>query len=100
MPSTGVCQPSSKAIEVLDAPQPRSSPNMGGGNRGAPETEAQEVVANILNVPEHEVPVHKHGCGRRHPHGVESMPGCTVRLDLSGRSVEVHQGVGVEPHIL
>ena len=61
MPSTGTRQSSGKAIGVLNTPQPRSPPNMGGGNRGAPEAEAQKVVANILNVPEHKVPVCKHG---------------------------------------
>ena len=75
-------------------------PNMGGDNVGAPEMEVQEIVTNILNVPEQEVPVHKHGHGRHHPRRVESMSGCTAHLDPSGCSVEVYQGVGVKPHIL
>ena len=73
---------------------------MGGGNRGAPETEAQKIVANILNVPEQKVPVHKHGCSGRRSRRVECAPGCTARLDLRGCGVEVDQGVSVEPHIL
>ena len=99
MPSTGTRQLSGEAIGALDAPQPRSPPNMGGGHRGAPKTEAQEVMASILNVPEQKVPVRKHGCGRCCPCGVKRAPRSTARLDPSGCSVEVHQGVGVKPHV-
>ena len=99
MPSTGTRQSSGKAIGALDAPQPRSPPNMGGGNRGAPKTEAEEVMANILRVPEHKIPVRKHGSSGRRSCGVECTPGRTPRLNPSGCSVEVHQGVGVEPHV-
>ena len=48
----GARQSGSKAVGALNAPQPRTSPNMGGSDRTAPETEAQEVVASILNVSE------------------------------------------------
>ena len=73
---------------------------MGGNDRGAPETEAQEIVASILDVPEQKIPVCKHGCGRRCSRRVKSAPGCTARLNPSGCSIEVYQGVGVKPHIL
>ena len=45
----------SQAVRWLERWMPLSQgppPNMGGGDRTAPETEAKEVVANILNVPE------------------------------------------------
>ena len=100
MPSTGTRQLSGKAIGALNAPQPRSLSNMGGGNRGAPKAEAQEIVTSILSVPEQEVPVRKHGHSRRRSHGVKRAPRCTAHLDPSGCSVEVHQGVGVKSHIL
>ena len=100
MPSTGTHQSSGKAVGALNAPQPRSPPNMGGGNRGAPESEAQKIVANILNVPEQKIPVRKHGCSGRRPRRVKCTPRCTARLDPSGCGVEVDQGVSVEPHIL
>ena len=86
MPSTGMSQSSSKVIGALNAPQPRSPPNMRGDNRGAPEAEVQKIVANVLNVPEQEVPVYKHGHSRCCPRGVEGTPGCTAHLNLSGCS--------------
>ena len=46
------CQSSSKAIGALNTPQPRSPPNMGGGDRGALKVEVEEVVTSILNIPE------------------------------------------------
>ena len=100
MPSTGARQPGSKAVGALNAPQPRTPPNMGGGDRAAPKAEAKEVVANILIVPEKEVPVRKHGSSRRCSRRVKRATRRTTRLHPNGGGEEVNKRVGVEPHVL
>ena len=100
VPSTGARQSGSKAVGALNAPQPRTPPNMGGGDRTAPKTEAKEIMANILNVPEKEIPVRKHGgsgcCSCR----VKGVIQRTTHLHPDGGGEEVNKGVGIEPHIL
>ena len=44
VPSTGARQSGGKAVGALHTPQPRSLPDVGGGNRAALKTEVQEVI--------------------------------------------------------
>ena len=100
MPRTGTRQSGSKVVGVLNAPQPRTPPNMGGGDRTAPKAEAKEIVASILNVLEEQIPVRKHGGGGCCSRRVEGAPRGTTRLHPNGGGEEVNKGVGIEPHIL
>ena len=100
VPSTGARQSGSKAVGALDAPQPRTPPNMGGGDRTAPKMEVKEIVASILNVPEKKIPVRKHGSSGRCSRRVKGATWRTTRLHPDGGGEEVNKGVGIEPHIL
>ena len=57
-------------------------------------------MANVLNVPEKEVPVRKHGGGGRCSRRVKGATWRTTRLHPNGGGEEVNKGVGVKPHIL
>ena len=73
---------------------------MKGGDGAVPKAEAEKVVANILNIPEHNVPVYKHGQSGCSSCGVKSPDRPLFCLYSNGGHEEMDQRMDIHTNVL